>query len=143
MLEEHGVHSNRCKYISTLCGGILLRDSTRAFILNLTLNFVGIHAHCTRCTLLQNLTVVSSCRHAITVYHVSNMSVQYVEVSEAESHCIRLEKTHDVIVSEGTLHRCGDNGIQIEAGSDTVLDSHWYWGKGYKLGKSHEKHNHT
>ena len=132
VLEEHGVHSNRCKYISILCGGILLRDSTRAFILNLTLNFVGIHAHYTRGILLQNLTVVSSCRHAITVYHVSNMSVQYVEVSKAESHCIRLEKTHDVSVSEGTLHRCGDNGIQIEAGSDTVLDSIHFIGMGAK-----------
>ena len=114
------------RFLYSLCGGILLEETTETYLLNMTLHYSGIETHSSNRTVVRNLTVTSPPRHGITVHDSSGMAIKQVHILQAKSHCIRLENTTEVSVSDCRLLSCGDNGIEVIRGFNTVLDSIYF-----------------
>ena len=109
-------------YTVGVCGGVLLQETTTALLTNLTLNnvlFYALHSHA---ILARSLIIRSAPRRGVKAEHVSNMIMEDIEILGAKSHCIRLDHTQNLSVTDSRLSNCGDNGIELIAAADTSVN---------------------
>ena len=100
----------------------MLQETTTALLTNLTLNnvlFYALHSHA---ILARSLIIRSAPRRGVKAEHVSNMIMEDIEIIGAKSHCIRLDHTQNLSVTDSRLFNCGDNGIELIAAADTSVN---------------------
>ena len=103
---ENGTVADFCWYkesngsIVSVCGGVLLQETTRASLTNLTLNNVLIYALHSHAILARSLKIRSAPRRGVKAEHVSNMIMEDIEILGAKSHCIRLDHTQNLSVTD-------------------------------------------